>query len=103
MKPLLVVGMVFLLVGGIMAVFGAVYTVRTSDTVGTFYGYPIWVPLVWALSFGASISANYTLNLIGVALILLGVAALVRGRGESPKVNGLTLDSEKNRPHGPST
>lgn len=87
MKSLLVVGMVFLLVGGIMVVFGAVYTVRTSDTVGIFYGYPIWVPLVWVRPFGASISANYTLNLIGFALMLPGFVVVRVSTQHGPKVD----------------
>jgi hypothetical protein len=60
--------------GAILVIFGAVYTARTSDTVGTYYGYPIWSPPAWVPPSDATISANYTLNYLGIAILLTAIS-----------------------------
>jgi len=73
-------GITFLLaVGAILVIFGAVYTARTSDAVGTYYGYPIWSPpsagyLPVAPPSDTAISANFTLNYVGVATLLTAIS-----------------------------
>ncbi len=47
------------------------------------------------LSFSFSSSTNYTLNGVGMALVLLGVVVVVRGYGQHPKVDSTN--------HGPKT
>ena len=80
----------------------------------TYYLYPIWSPPTWShVNYSAascirssqytpfnpppscvpppaSISANYTVNFIGIVLVLLGVVVMVRGHGQHPTLN--TLD-----------
>ena len=73
-KTLLGITFLVAIVGAMLVIFGAVYTARTSDTVGTYYGYPIWSPPAWVPPSDATISVNYTLNYVGIAILLTTIA-----------------------------
>lgn len=99
MKSLLVVGTVVLLVGVIMALFGAVYS-TTFDTATSYYLCPIWYGPIPTFPFTINLAncwylvgpsppsqlaffsflgkINYLPNFIGIALILLGIIVVVR-------------------------
>ncbi len=70
MKSLLVVGTAILWVGVIMALFGAIHSTNLP-------------PSYTALGTGNYevnfVATNYTLNFIGIVLVLLGVVVVVRG------------------------
>lgn len=73
-------GTVFVLatIGAILLVWGAVYTMKTVDTVGTYYGYPIWNPPIHPAD--ATVSADYLLNYLGMALLTLAAVVAFESR-----------------------
>ena len=71
---LLGLALMLAMVGVILVIFGAIYTVNNS----TYYGTPIWsAPPVPPEHFPLSlnfISGNYTLNYLGVTLLVIAAA-----------------------------
>jgi hypothetical protein len=87
-------GITFLLaiLGAILVIFGAVYTARTSDTAGTYYGYPIWSPpaasyLPVVPPSDTTISANYTLNYVGLAILLTAISIPLASLGSKQNMS----------------
>jgi hypothetical protein len=80
-------GITFLvvIVGAMLVIFGAVYTVLPCTTDNVFYGYPIWSPpsysgiqscgnLTTPVGLTNGISVSYTLNYVGIAILLATIA-----------------------------
>jgi hypothetical protein len=80
-------GIMFLVgvMGAMLVIFGAVYTVLSCHTDNVLYGYPIWSPpsfsgiqgcgnLTTPVGLPNGISVNYTLNYVGIVIILATIA-----------------------------
>ena len=80
-------GITFLvaIIGAMLVIFGAVYTVLPCTTGNVFYGYPIWSPpsfsgiqgcgnLTTPVGLPNGTSVNYTLNYIGIVILLATIA-----------------------------
>lgn len=104
---MLVLGVVFVLVGAFMALFGTVYfitpyaPVLSLHPITAYYLCPIWksnIPTFVAddcirltgpifssqfVNLSSFAEVNYLSNFIGIGLILLGVAVVVMGHGRN--------------------
>ncbi|MDG6996671.1 MAG: hypothetical protein JRN52_12185 [Nitrososphaerota archaeon] len=87
-----------MIIGAVLAIFGAIYTVLGCTTDNVFYGYPIWSPPRWNTPIGCGnltvppgvpngISVNYTLNYLGIAVLIMAAAlwVLENRRGNKQK------------------
>jgi hypothetical protein len=73
-------------IGVILMIFGAVYTLKTNDTIGTYYGYPIWSPPMFpGAPNNVTMSTSYLVNYIGIALLLASVISLLLWNQKKPK------------------
>ncbi|MDG6907207.1 MAG: hypothetical protein JRN20_15645 [Nitrososphaerota archaeon] len=93
------------IMGAVLAIFGAVYTVLPCATDNVFYGYPIWSPPKWNTPLGCGnltappglpngISINYTLNYLGIAVLIIAAALWVLGDRRS-KTQRKTLEGNE--------
>jgi len=84
-KTLLGITFLVAVTGVMLVIFGAVYTVLPCTTDNVLYGYPIWSPpsfsgiqgcgnLSTPVSLPNGISVNYTLNYVGMAILLTTIA-----------------------------
>jgi uncharacterized membrane protein HdeD (DUF308 family) len=80
-KTLLGITFALAVVGAVLAIFGVAYTVSPSCASGNVFNvYPIWsIPLSGCVQTGlypslVFVSANYTLNYVGIAIILVAIA-----------------------------
>jgi hypothetical protein len=85
-----------LIVGVLLLIFGTTYIVVGSDTVGTYLFQPIWYVFTGftnVYSGAVVIFTDYTLNAVGIALVILGtVFATVRRKGRVRKfVSGILI------------
>jgi uncharacterized membrane protein len=93
-KAMLGLALALAIIGAILVIYGAFYTARSNDYVVTYYGYTIWSPP--GFPSDATISANYALNYVGIALILLGIVIAVRNHTSPSSVPRPTANSETN-------
>lgn len=77
-SEMLAMGVIMVVIGLFIVVFGTIYTVRVGDIMYTqvfSYTHPVWAPIKLR---GGSITENFTLNIVGVFAILIGVFALFK-------------------------
>jgi len=84
-KTLLGITFLVAVIGAMLVIFGAVYTVLPCTTDNVLYGYPIWSPpsfsgiqgcgnLTTPVGIPNGISVSYTLNYVGIAILLTTIA-----------------------------
>lgn len=66
----------------------------TTDTVGTLFGWPIWTPPVQSTLPGGptyvSVSANYTINYLGIALLVIAAIMLFLSHKTTKSIKPVT-------------
>lgn len=87
-------GLVMIVIGALLALFGTTYIVVRSDTVGTYLLSPIWYAFSSSLSpySGAIVVfVDYTLNAVGTALIVLGIVFATITEERARRIASATL------------